>query len=73
MVEDIEPIEFLYRTNIQEHNQLLNKLNEVIGVYNQTIDKLNELIAQFNIMVDYVGEDEEIVSGTVPTKVTEME
>ena len=43
---NIEPFDYQKRTNIEEHNQLVNKVNEIVEVINDTnLDTINSEIA----------------------------
>ena len=54
---NIQPYEYQKRTNIEEHNDLVSKINEIIDVINQTnietiLPKINKLEADVNAIND---------------------
>ena len=55
---DIEPFEYQKSTNIEEHNQIVDKLNEIVEVINDTnLDTLNEKVTALESEVAQIGTD----------------
>ena len=54
---NIQPYEYQKRTNIEEHNDLVSKINEIIDIINQTnietiLPKINKLEADVSAIND---------------------
>ena len=46
MTNQIEPYSMIKKTNIKEHNDVINKINEIVDVINDTnLDTVNSKIA----------------------------
>ena len=46
MTQDVQPLTWQKRTNIEEHQQFFSKINEIIGNLAPTADKVEQAIAQ---------------------------
>lgn len=46
MTQDVQPLTYQKRTNIEEHQQFFSKINEIIGSLAPTVDEAEKAIAQ---------------------------
>lgn len=59
---NLEPFNYIMSTNIKEHNQFVEKINEIIGVVNKLDPSiLEEMNAKIDKMIFYVGKDTDLI------------
>ena len=46
MTQEVQPLTWSKRTNIEEHQQFFSKINEIIGNLAPTVDEAEQAIAQ---------------------------
>ena len=51
MTQDVQPLTWQKRTNIEEHQQFFSKINEIIGNLAPTVDEAEQAIAQANAAI----------------------
>ena len=56
MTQDIEPLTYQHRTNIDEHRQFFAKINEIIANLAPTVAEAEEAIAQANAAITQANE-----------------
>ena len=51
MTQEVQPLTWQKRTNIEEHQQFFSKINEIIGNLAPTVDEAEQAIAQANAAI----------------------
>lgn len=75
---NIQPYEYQKRTNIEEHNDLVSKINEIVDVINQTnldtiTPKINKLEQDVVVISDTVDDLKQTNNDTVIPKINNLE